>query len=232
MVLISVDDLYIQYDVPKGYNIDSLSRANLLIAQANDTMSKSFALANLSIGESFTYRPNSDADNVTEIVIGFCDTGVANDTLDYSIISIFLNDGTQQSTCYRTENRTVPSAGPTMSLESSVPSTVHSSVPSEVPSNVPSMRKRSIIPSPRPTSLPENATTYIPSPLRTTLVPSELRSVTVRPTENPSASQISSAYHTSGRRWPKLAGLMELSALSLVTPMAIQYVVHWTIVQW
>jgi hypothetical protein len=221
VALISVDDIYIQYDVPKGYNIDSLSRGNVLITQANDTLSRSFAVANLSIGESFTYHKISDSDDATGIVIEVCNTGFANDTLDYSIISIFLNDGTQQSTCNSLENGTLSSTSPTLSLVSAVPSMFYSSVPSEVPTSIPSMPNRISMPSERPILLPENETMYIPSPLRKTLDPSDVRS-TLGPIANSSASETSGAYHDSGRM---------LRRFFLAASIALQHFAHWMIVQ-
>ena len=235
VVLIAIDDLYMQYDIPKGYNIDSLSRANVLITQANDTMSRSFAVANLSMGQSFTYRKISDSDDSNEIVIEFCNTGFANDTLDYSIISIHLNDGTQQSTCQHAENGTSSSTStsPTLSIESSAPSSPYSSVPSDVPTNIPSMPNRNSVTSSRPTPLPNNITTYIPAPVRKTLIPSDVRSTTLGPVgnDNSSGPETSGAYNGSGRILLRLSRTMELSTIPLVVTIALQYFLSWMIVQ-
>ena len=211
VVLISVDDLYIQYDVPKGYNIHSLSRANVLITQANDTMSRSVAVANLSIGQSFTYQKYSETDNSTGIVIEVCNTGSTNDSVDYSIISIYLNDGEQLSTCEPAENSTVSSTSPTFTVESFVPSTFDSSVPSDVPNTVPTVPNRKTAPT---------ATMNVPSPSRATLVPSDERFATSGPARNnnPSSTQ------TSGGilRFPASI----LSTLVLSTPMIMQHFVR------
>ena len=235
VVLIAIDDLYMQYDIPKGYNIDSLSRANVLITQANDTMSRSFAVANLSMGQSFTYRKISDSDDSNEIVIEFCNTGFANDTLDYSIISIHLNDGTQQSTCQHAENGTLSSTptSPILSMESSAPSSPSSSVPSDVPTNIPSMPNRNSVTSSRPTPLPNNITTYIPAPVRKTLIPSAVRSTTLGPVgnDNSSGPETSGAYNGSGRILLRLSRTMELSTIPLVVTIALQYFLSWMIVQ-
>jgi hypothetical protein len=225
VVLISVDDLYIQYDVPKGYNIHSLSRGNVLITQANDTMSRSVAVANLSIGQSFTYQKVSVTEDVsTEIVIEVCNTGSTNDTIDYSIISIFLNDGEQRSTCERTDNvTTLSSTSPTSTLESAVPSTFYSLVPSDVPTNYPPMPNRNPEPSTQRIPTPANAAlTDIPSPLRTTRGPSDVDIATSGPAgnDNSSVSETSSGI----LRFTKA---MKLSTCFLVTQTMLNYIVHY-----
>ena len=226
VTLISVDDLYIQYDVPKGYNVDSLSRANVLVTQANDTMSRSVAVANLSIGQSFIYYKISDLDNSTGIVIEVCNAGITNDTLDFAIISIFLDDGVQKSSCYSTENGTLSPTSPTSSL-SAIPSSFYSSVPSIVPTIVPSMSNRISIPSPRPIPLPENTTTNSPSFLQKTVTPSDGPSVT-----RPAGNSSSLTSDDSGRtvRSIRLTGTTEFLAIYFATPIALQYVVNWMIV--
>jgi hypothetical protein len=160
VALINLFDLYIQYDVQKGYNIHSLSKANVLVTQANDTMSRSVAIANLSMGQSFIYQKLGESDGSNGVVIDVCNTGSTNDKLDYSILSIYLNDGEQQSTCYHTENSTMPSTSPSSSFVSAVPSTFYSSVPSNVPTHAPSTLNSDVTTS----AQPENKPIYIPSP--------------------------------------------------------------------
>ena len=219
IVLIIIDDIYIQYDVPKGYNIHSLSRGNVLITQANDTMSRSVAVANLSMGQSFTYQTFSEMEAPTEIVIEVCNTGSTNDTVDYSIISIFLNDGEQQSTCEGTENGTLSSTSPS-TLESAVPSTFYSSVPSDVPTNSPLMSNRNSEPSAQPIPILENATTYVPSP--TILVPSTAGFTT----SGPATSGNSSVLETSGGIF-RFTKAIEFLACILVTQTILNYFVHY-----
>lgn len=192
VALITIGDLFIQYDVSKGYNIDSLSLANVLITQANDTISRSVAVANLSIGESFMYQGVS-AEASNGIIIDVCDIGSANETLDYSIISIYLNDGEQQSTCYNAES--ITSSLPS-SFVSAVPSSIYSSVPSNVPRNVPLTPIRNAVASSRPSDGPASA-------------------------DNSPVTKTSGIEKYHGRTW--LPGVMSIILLTILHPLVLQY---------
>jgi hypothetical protein len=199
VVLIVFDDIYIQYNRAKGYNIDSIQPANVAITQANDTMSRSSALADLTAGQSFLYNKRNNGTNDSNIsdgiIIDFCNTSNTSGSVDYAVISIYLDDGLQLSKC---RQNVYTSTEPTMS-PSIFPSTITSFSPTLIPSATTNsnstapelMRSPSEIPSSKPEKLP----TGTPS-----LPPDEAQNPapTLNPSRNSSLIEESPTTMTSG----------------------------------
>jgi hypothetical protein len=199
VVLISIDDdLYVQYDTAKGYNIDSLSTANVLITQANDTMSISIAVANLTTGQSFKHKKLSDSSDPA-VVVEVCNVEKGNDTFAYATINIYLDSGESLSSCQNYKNNTTApiTSPPTMkSLESIQPSTAISSVPSDLPSDIPTTLPSINTTSPmHSSSIPQQMLMDIPS-----ISPeSKAENVVVSPIDEPTVDDESSRAETSGQ---------------------------------
>jgi hypothetical protein len=96
-VLVRVGNMYVQYNRAKGYNAESNANQNeVTITKAEGSGQVSYALAGLSVGESYAY---SDFDNSGhDLIIEVCDMAVEL-TFDYALLSIHLDDGLQTSVC-------------------------------------------------------------------------------------------------------------------------------------
>jgi hypothetical protein len=238
VVLISVDDLYIQYDTSKGYNIDSLSPANIMITQANDTMSISIAVANLTAGQSFAYKKRTDSETTNTsnpaVIVEVCSLGKVNSSLDYAIISVFLDNGEDKSTCREYNTTTAPTTvtPTTLSLVSSQPSTVISWIPSDTPSDIPSKipsNKNTTSPT-RPTSTPKPLSIDVP-----TLSPNDQPvNVVLLPTDEPSLKgESSTRAETSGQyegniRMKSCRCIMKTIAAYIILPTILSVYVRFT----
>jgi hypothetical protein len=95
-VLVRVGKMYVQYNRAKGYNSDSNAyQDEVTITEAEGSGQVSYALAGLSVGESYAYP---DFDNSGhDLIIEVCD--MVELSFDYALLSIHLDDGIQTSVC-------------------------------------------------------------------------------------------------------------------------------------
>jgi hypothetical protein len=95
-VLLRVGNMYIQYNRAKGYNAESnANQDEVTITEAEGSGQVSYALAGLSVGESYAYP---DFDNSGhDLIIEVCD--MVELSFDYALLSIHLDDGRQTSVC-------------------------------------------------------------------------------------------------------------------------------------
>jgi hypothetical protein len=95
-VLVRVGNMYIQYNRAKGYNAESnANQDEVTITEAEGSGQVSYALAGLSVGESYAYP---DFDNSGHsLIIEVCD--MVELSFDYALLSIHLDDGRQTSAC-------------------------------------------------------------------------------------------------------------------------------------
>jgi hypothetical protein len=95
-VLIRVGNMYIQYNRAKGYNAESNANQNeVTITEAEGNGEVSYALAGLTVGESYAY-PDFDNSGY-DLIIEVCD--MVELSFDFALLSIHLNDGRQTSVC-------------------------------------------------------------------------------------------------------------------------------------
>jgi hypothetical protein len=154
MVLLRLGRYFFQYNRAKGINVDTEMYADQVsIAYAQSESSDSRAVAGLSAGETHIvpeYR-NTGYDLVMEV----CEFGIANPSasataltskalesndlsvIDYAWVSIYLDNGEQQSQCGRIEELTSnPTASPTKGPTAS-PSKPPTAPPTESPTMTP-----------------------------------------------------------------------------------------------
>jgi hypothetical protein len=92
-------NLFIQYNRAKGYNEDTDMPDTVTITEAESIDAVSNRVAALYAGESYAFN-NFDFQNNT-LIIEVCSLVqfAAEYTLDYGIVSIYLDDGVQKSSC-------------------------------------------------------------------------------------------------------------------------------------
>jgi hypothetical protein len=95
-VLVRVGNLYIQYNRAKGYNAETnANQDKVTITEAEGSDQVSYALAGLSVGESYAY-PNFE-NSAHDLIIEVCAMGELS--FDYALLSIYSNYGFQTSVC-------------------------------------------------------------------------------------------------------------------------------------
>lgn len=164
VVLMRVGQYYIQYNRAKGLNIDTgMHKDKVSITYAKDHVSDSEAVAGVSEGESLrlpNYR-NTGYDLIVEV----CEFGTdgqkdlvsstkqvifgGNDSslyapFDYAWVSVYLENGTQESQCHLAEKLEIDTPKPTPQPVSLRPTLRPTSPPSVSPTKAP-------VPVPRPT---------------------------------------------------------------------------------
>lgn len=100
-VLVRVGNLYIQCNSAKGYNLDTPMpfRNRVVIAEANGNLEISTHLGRLGTGQQFIYP---DFHGSADLIIHVCEQ--VRGVLDYALISIYLSDGVQSTTCEQSPN--------------------------------------------------------------------------------------------------------------------------------
>ena len=110
VVLIRVGFLFIQYNRAKDYNVDNPVADKVTITEAYADDNFSYALAALAQGETYTYAGFDAVGNALIVQVcamtvqeqqssGGSTTTTPPPPLDYSVISIHVHDGVQESSC-------------------------------------------------------------------------------------------------------------------------------------
>ncbi|CAB9499848.1 glutathione Stransferase [Seminavis robusta] len=173
VVLIRVGNYYVQYNRAKGINIDTGMNADTVtITYARDHVSDSEAIAGLASGQAqqLSNYKGTGLDLVVEVcevgtaegassVISMARQAIFGETLspyspiDYAWVSIYLDDGVQQSRCHQLgrDPTREPSAAPTSASPTLRPTLSPTQLPTLSPTQSPSE------PSAFPSSLPSSA---------------------------------------------------------------------------
>lgn len=153
-VVIRVRDLYLQYNRARRFNSATQERQNqVTITRGPNAESKSTLLGGVALGTSATkpvFRVPNFAGTGHSLVIEACEQVYGPP--DYVRLSIYLDNGTQKSTCTVSTPR--PTARPTAS-----PTPRPTVRPTPKPTHRPTVR-----PTPKPTPKPTGTPTPRPSP--------------------------------------------------------------------
>jgi hypothetical protein len=138
VVLIQVGNLYIQYNRAKDYNIDAQMPNTVTITEATSIDDVSDGLAALSAGENYTYANFNNSGN--SLIVEVCKLLTFTSELDYGIVSIYLDNGEEQSACNidYTPQPTPPPVALTIS-PTSTPTLHPSGVPTRASTSAPTI---------------------------------------------------------------------------------------------
>jgi hypothetical protein len=102
VVLIQVGNLYLHYNYADDHNTDTTANANeVTIVKADGNVETSWFLAGLIAGESYSHENflNSGMYLTIEVCSQEAEQSIAGTFIRYSMVSIYLLDGIQQSSC-------------------------------------------------------------------------------------------------------------------------------------
>lgn len=158
-VVIRVRDLYLQYNRARRFNSATQERGNqVTITRGPSADSQSRLLGGVALGTTKTnhvFRVSNFAGTGHSLVIEACEQVYGPP--DYVRLSIYLDDGTQQSTCLSTPQVSPPTPRPTpKSTPSPTPRPTPSPTPKPTPLPTPSPTPKPTLPEapPRPTVTP------------------------------------------------------------------------------
>jgi hypothetical protein len=200
IVLLRVGPYYIQYNRAKGINIDTGMNADLVtVTYAKDDSSDSEAIAGLAAGQqvelpgyrrtgfslvievcelgTFDGSASSSAVSITKSASGRSSNSLSS--FDYAWVSIYLDNGEQQSQCDRVDSPTVPDVAAVTPKPSLRPTT---SPPSAIPTSEPTLQ---------PSSQPTRSPTQSPSESSATAPPT---ASSPQPSSSPTSTDLISEY--------------------------------------
>jgi hypothetical protein len=160
VVLIRVDDLFIQYNRAKDYNAETDEANSVTVTRFISDVEATSAVAALSGGEQYRY-PNFQGSG-RELVIEVCELTITEQPIDYAAVKVYLDKGVWHPSCdelsgYIDDLSTFPTVSPSSDMPTvssktptSSPTVSMSLAPTLGPSLEPSKRSQSPTSKPSP----------------------------------------------------------------------------------